>query len=455
MRKLILVFIFSTQLAQAQITVKNIVLIGNTKTQNDIIIRELSFKKNVSYVDLDNRIKESKKDLINLKLFNFVTFNKTEYNGSAEITIEVIEKWYIWPFPILEISERNFNTWWQEFAANNYSDFSRLNYGVSLNWENFRGRNELLKLKIRKGFKEQYLLSYEIPYFNKNKTLGFNTNLQLFRRKKTHFKAEENKLNYFESDTFNSIDYDLNTEIIYRKSLRQKHKLKFTYLNSTITDSIAKLNPNYLSNNLSNTSVYALRYLFEYENRDHITYPLHGYAINFAIKKYHSVTANIQHTEFATKLEKYIEPYKYFFIGSSFKAKYSSEGNQPYFIQKSLGYNDYVRGYEYYVVDGQSYWLSKTAIKYALIEKTIFNIPYVKMKQFNKSHYSIYLGIFSDLGYVINNQNQEKINFNNSMLWGKGISLDYVTYYDKLLRIEYSINALGEKGVFLHFSSPF
>ena len=457
MKKLIFFFLFLTQLAQAQITVSKIVLSGNTKTQNDIVIRELSFEKNVNYtiVDLDKRIEESKKNLINLKLFNFVTINKTENKDSTEITIEVIEKWYIWPYPVFEISERNFNTWWEEFSANNYSDFSRLNYGVFFNWENFRGRNELLKLKIRKGFKEHYLLAYEVPYFNKNKTIGINTNLQLFRRKKTHFSTEENKLNYLESDTFNSIDYDLNTEITYRKNLHQTHKLKFTYLHTTINDSIAKLNPNYLGNNLSKTSIYTLGYIFEYENRDYINYPLHGFALNFAAKKHLSATTNVKHLEFATKIEKYIEPYKRFYIGSSFKAKYSTEGNQPYFIQKALGYIDYVRGYEYYVVDGQSYWLSKTAIKYALVEKTTFDIPYVKMKQFNKSHYSIYLGVFSDLGYVINNQNLEQNSINNSILWGKGIALDYVTYYDKLLRIEYSINALGEKGVFLHFSSPF
>ena len=457
MKKIIFLFLFLSQVAQAQITVSTIVLSGNTKTQNDIIIRELSFEKKVSYAtgDLDKRIEKSKENLINLKLFNFVTINKTENKDSTEITIDVIEKWYIWPFPVFEISERNFNTWWKEFAANNYSDFSRLNYGVEFNWQNFRGRNELLKLKIRKGFKEHYLLGYEVPYFNKNKTIGFNTNLQFFRRKKTHFSTEKNKLNYLESDTFNSIDYDLNTEIIYRKNLHQKHKLKFTYLQSTITDSIAILNPNYLGNSLSNTSIYSLSYIFEYENRDYINYPLHGFALSFGAKKYLSEKANVKHFEFATKLDKYIEPYDRFYIGSSFKAKYSTEGNQPYFIQKALGYDDYVRGYEYYVVDGQSYWLSKTAAKYALIEKTTFDIPYVKMKQFNKSHYSLYLGIFSDIGYVIDNQNQEQNSINNSLLWGKGIALDYVTYYDKLLRIEYSINALGEKGVFLHFSSPF
>ena len=50
---------------------------------------------------------------------------------------------------------------------------------------------------------------------------------------------------------------------------------------------------------------------------------------------------------------------------------------------------------------------TKTVLKYALIEKTNFDIPYVKMKQFNKSHYSLYLGIFSDMGYVIDKQTDQ------------------------------------------------
>ena len=52
-------------------------------------------------------------------------------------------------------------------------------------------------------------------------------------------------------------------------------------------------------------------------------------------------------------------------------------------------------------------------------------------------------------------RNAENNNLTNSLLIGRGISLDYVTYYDKLLRIEFSVNHLGEKGVFLHFSNPF
>jgi hypothetical protein len=143
------------------------------------------------------------------------------------------------------------------------------------------------------------------------------------------------------------------------------------------------------------------------------------------------------------------------FIGSSFKAKVSSDDYQPYFAQKGLGFYDYVRTYEYYVVDGQHYWLSKTAIKYELIGKTNFDIPYLKMSQFKKAHYSLYLSVFSDLGYVIDKQNNENNDLTNQLLFGRGISLDYVTYYDKMLRIEFGINRLGEKGIFLHFTNPF
>ena len=157
--------------AQSQIIITNIHINGNKVTQDEIILRELSFDINNAFQssELDKKIKESEENLINLKLFNFVKINKEIKNNRVYITIKVVERWYIWPYPIFEIYDRNFNTWWEKFKSSNYSDFSRLNYGVFFNWENFRGRNEMLKLKIRRGFKEHYLLFYESPYFNKQK----------------------------------------------------------------------------------------------------------------------------------------------------------------------------------------------------------------------------------------------------------------------------------------------
>jgi hypothetical protein len=454
----LMLFCYCFVFSQNSITISSITINGNKVTKNDIILREVVIAINSSYpaADLEQKIKESKENLINLKLFNFVEISYTLTGDKAQLTIDVTERWYFWPYPVFEISERNFNTWWQEFKASNYSDFSRLNYGLFLNWENFRGRNELIKLKIRKGFKEHYLFAYEIPYFNKKKTIGINTNFQLFRRKKSFYKTENDTLLYYtNNDEFTTKDYEFNTELLYRKGVHETHKLKFNYFLSDVDTVIINKNSNYLNNNSNSGSYSKLTYEFANENRDYIEYPLHGYYLHFEGVKYFKGTSPVNHFEIIGKAEKHIELKDRFFLGSSFKGKWSSDGNQPYFSQKGFGFDDYVRGYEYYVVDGQDFWLSKTVLKYALIEKTNFDIPYVKMKQFNKSHYSLYLGVFSDMGWVVDKHTYQDNTLSNSYLWGKGISLDYVTYYDKLLRIEFSVNHLGEKGVFLHFSNPF
>ena len=220
---------------QQEFIIKEIQILGNKITKEDIILRELSFVKNQPYTKekLITEIEKSTENLINLRLFNFV--NIVESANHERITIHVIERWYIWPYPILEIYERNFNTWWQEFKESNYSDFSRLNYGVFLNWENFRGKNELIKLKIRKGFKEHFLISYNAPYINKEKTIGTNTYIQLFKRKKTFFKTINDSLIYYtNNDKYTSRDYEIYFELFFRKNIHKTHNLILNYHFSNI-----------------------------------------------------------------------------------------------------------------------------------------------------------------------------------------------------------------------------
>ena len=451
-------FIFYQGFTQEKVLIDNIIIVGNNITKQEIILRELTFKKGevLSQKQIEEKIKQSKENLTNLSLFNFVDIKSAARNAKADIIIDVVERWYIWPYPILELSERNFNVWWNEFKKSNYSDFSRLNYGVYLVWENFRGRNELLKIKYRKGFKEHYLFRYEIPYFNKEKTIGISAFVQQFRRKKSFYNTIDNKLLYYENgDKYTTTDSEFQINILYRKNTRHKHKLRLNYLQSNIADAIKSLNPDYLKNKKLKGDYFQITYQYANEQRDYVHYPLHGHYLHFQLKKNFEGSSPVNHFELIGKVEKHMEISNRLFIGSSFKAKVSSDGYQPYFAQKGFGFNDYVRGYEYYVLDGQDFWLSKTVLKYAIIEKRNFDIPYVKMKQFNKSHYSLYLGVFSDMGGVRDKQTDGDNTLSNSLLWGNGISLDYVTYYDKMLRIEFGINRLGEKGIFLHFTNPF
>ena len=74
------------------------------------------------------------------------------------------------------------------------------------------------------------------------------------------------------------------------------------------------------------------------ENRDYIEYPLHGYYVCFEGSKYLKGTSPINHFEIIGKTEKHIELKDRLFLGSSFKAKWSSSGFQPYFSQKGFDY---------------------------------------------------------------------------------------------------------------------
>ncbi len=59
--------------------------------------------------------KLSKENLLNRSLFNFVYVDLLAAENSMIVNVKVrmIERWYVWPLPIFELADRNFNAWWQ------------------------------------------------------------------------------------------------------------------------------------------------------------------------------------------------------------------------------------------------------------------------------------------------------------------------------------------------------
>jgi hypothetical protein len=67
----------------------------------------------------------------------------------------------------------------------------------------------------------------------------------------------------------------------------------------------------------------------------------------------------------------------------------------------------------------------------------------------------MYLTANFDLGYVQSSAQRFKSELNDKMLPGGGIGLEIVAFYDKMIQLEYSINRLGEKDLFLHINFTF
>ena len=429
----LIVNITLTSYSQETFRVNSIEIEGNKLTKRETILRELSFQlgDNLTLDEFNENLKQSKLNIGSQWLFNFVDIIPKYNQYEIDVNIEVVERWYVWPYPILEISERNFNVFWDSLKNSNYTDFSRLNYGVFLNWYNFRGRNELLKLKIRKGYKEHYLFEYDIPYVNKSKTLGTIINVELFRMKEFHYRTTDNTLLY------------------------KTHRLSIKHSLFEVPEDIQTLNPNFLGNERHSFEYSTLEYHYENEKRNSISYPTKASLNEVLISAHRGQNTDFNNFKIIAKTEKHFVLKPRWLIGNSIKAKAQTNTTLPYILNESLGFEDYLRGYEYYVIDGEHYTMIKTAIKYELVPKQRLDFPYLKMEQFKKSYYSFYFSIFADMGIVIDNQYADENALNNRLLFSQGVSLDFVTYYDKLLRLEYTRNHLSEWGLFIHFSNPF
>lgn len=435
--------------------VGKIILIGNKTTKPHIIFRELNFSTGdtMSSIHLEKRLERSRQNLFNTSLFNFVTITSTPADSNKiDVTIKMTERWYLFPVPIFEIAERNFNTWWET------KNFKRANYGFYLIKENFRGRKESLSFRVRLGYSEQYGFSYLIPYLNKKQKSGMSISSYYFRGYEIIYKTFDNRLVFFK-DPDNHVRNEFVSKIAYtyRQGLYNTHAVNFRHNKANITDTIQILNSDYFRNQKGEINFLSASYFFKRDLRDSRVYPLRGYYFDFEIAKLGlGLIKNeiIDITNLYASLRKYWKLSDRFYIASGIKGKYSPNTLQPYYVQSALGWRDYVRGYEYYVIDGSSYGLMKTGVKYELVKPRIQKIPYLNTDKFDTFHYAFYLELFSDIAYVENKMSYQYNDLTNTFLYGTGIGLDFVTYYDNVFRLEYSFNKKGESGLFLHIYAP-
>ena len=127
----------------------------------------------------------------------------------------------------------------------------------------------------------------------------------------------------------------------------------------------------------------------------------------------------------------------------------------PYILNQGLGYkNDFVRTYELYVVDAMNFALMKNNLKFAILNPVTKYIPFIKNERFGKIHFAMYANLFFDCAYSWKMPVNQTSFLDNKFIFGTGIGLDFVTYYDKVLRLECGVNDMGEMGFFIHFVAP-
>lgn len=442
--------------ADDQLVVDGFEITGNKVTMEVIILREITFGTGdtLAKMELIPALQKSKENLLNTTLFNFIFLDVRHLPGNRIIVeITVTERWYIWPIPILEYSERNFS----EFIKNR--EWDKLVYGAWLKWSNFRGRNELLTAKVRFGYINEYSLAYQMPNLGKKQqhglSLGFNVNHQNEVNVNT---ANNHPVEFKPDERPAQIRSNVNFKYTFRRKYYSTHRLRMDYFNYIISDTVAQVNPSYLGGGMTHTNFFTLSYEFRHDDRDSKIYPLEGFLVKISAQQtglgifpdfpysYLSVTGVLMyHQKLANRI--------YFY--NTYKGKLTSEKRLSHILNKGLGYNEWLSAYEPYVLDGSDYFITKYNLKLQLIKPTTKTIPYLKMEQFNRIHYAVYMNAFADVGYVNNEWPGPTNTMVNTLQFSGGIGIDIVTYYDQVLRIDVAINRYGEYGFFFHLETPF
>ena len=439
--------------SSAIIIVGDINITGNKVTKEHIILRELEFQPGdtLQFYQLEGLIKQSENNLMNISLFNFANIDKHyREEGIVDFTIKLTERWYIWPFPFFEIADPNFNTWWLN------KDLSRTSYGLYVIHDNMRGRREELKFRLRLGFNEQLAAQYYFPYINKKQTAGLQFTVGYSRNHEINYKTIDNERVFYKSnDAYAREEFYARVRLTVRKKLYTTTTFFLQYNNAFVGDTVNQLTADYFKDNGTNSQYLSATVAFKHDRRDYIHYPLRGYKFSVEMKKDGMGVVN---NEGLNLLNAFVNFHTHFkiddrlYFGSAIKTKLSILDDPPYYLQRGLGYGNFVRGYEYYVVDGQAYGLVLSTLKLQVVKPRTGHIKWLRNERFSKFYFAAYLNLFADAGYVVDDLYKQENVLSNSIMIGSGIGLDMVTYYDMVLRIEYSVNKFGESGIFLHFT---
>jgi outer membrane protein assembly factor BamA len=437
--------------SQDSLIVSNINLHGNDITKDQIIYRELLFcdGQYIAKSDLETLIQKSKNNLLNTSLFNFVTIGYNIDESIVKIDVDLQERWYIWPYPVLEHADRNFSSFL------NNQEWSRIDYGLFVLINNFRGRMETLKLKTIFGFNKSYSLSYYKPYIDEKQKFGIGAEFNYIKNKEVAFQIMGDELQYLKlENTFGRERIDGTFYLTYRPHIYLEHLGAFQYNYTAIEDSLFSLNENYFYNDNNSIRFFSLIYNFDYDKRDSKIYPLKGFRVSSSlIKKGLGILETSGPFYIKSILENNIQLSRKFYFNTSVEGKYSFNNLNSFYFSQAIGYDNYLRGMEYYVSNGSNYYISKSNLKLELIPQTNLNLNFLQSKKFSKAHYALYVNLFMDTGYVDSNTNVTSC-LSNQFLYSGGVGIDFVTYYDKVLRIEYSMNKFGEHGIFFHLGAP-
>jgi len=442
---LVLIFIFIGQIGYTQVQIGAIEISGNKKTRDYIVKRELPYKVGdlLSKTELDSLNIVAQQQLFNTALFLETSVSSEIIDSTTvKIIIQLKERWYFFPLPYFRWVDRNFNQWWNEQNRS----LDRVNYGINFRQANATGNNDKLTVGYITGYTHQTTLRYQLPFIDKQLKFGMGLGWVQFNQKEINYKTLGNKQVFLRTEDNIRKGYRGNANLTYRPNLFERYALQVGFGNETISDSAFAIAPIFLPNHKKSFSYLDLNWSYSKIRFDYNAYPTKGASTEIALSQRFSKESNLSAIQFRQIVAHPIAPSRFIFAESLTIGRTMQQSN--YSDRKLMGYGlMQMNGLDYYVVDGNAATLFKAAIHQRIGSYTVVN-PLTK-KFLPSVKYTFWVKAFTQLGYVYSPEKNKANPLANSLLRTAGIGIDLISIYDFVLNIEYSINQLGDKGLYL------
>ncbi|MDR1724694.1 MAG: hypothetical protein LBR84_12245 [Tannerella sp.] len=443
----------------SDICISSIRISGNRKTKDYTILRELPFRVGDVMAEdrLINQLDVATNHLTNTSLFNFVDIDyipdSVDAPGceSCTVTIRVEERWYYWPQVSIKLEDRNLSNWLHE------KDFKRTTIGWGMRVYNVLGLRHKVTFSDYFGYEKGLRLGYANIALDHKRTQMLGFSLSALFNRTINIASENDKVIYYK-DPNRFIDKTVQGSVsyTYRPMIRTTHSFGIGYQRQYLGDSVLKINKDYWGADDPVNSTLNFNYNFDYEHRDYIVYPTKGYFVGAELVGATADELCFFYGELNLKLQYFEEFAPRWFWSSRLNTGLSFKNKRAYIYDRHVGYEDKnITGYDYYVVDGQHHVIMNNDIRFLVMPKKILVFGSSKNpSKFKKIHFTLYAKLTGDLGYVHNSYPNPANTLANTLLYGSGLGLDLVSYYDIVINCSYAINKMGKGGFYFGIKAP-
>ena len=392
--------------------VSGFAVFGNELTREEVILRELT----IAVGDTINpeALEYNKSRIYSLGLFTRVELTYPPMDSTVLI-IEVEERWYLYPVPIVGIVDRDWSKWY---------------FGLGVKHDNFRGRNEKVFGGFALGYNPWVSASYSNPWI-----LG---DQQLFTETSASYSDVVNRSLDAQGEGPNFHEKHVTALQTFGKRLDPFHSLWFSVGFSYV--GVSSYAPGRTLSDRGRDRYFSIALGARHDTRDLREYPTEGIYGAAVISKSGLGLGDVDFFHYSVDLRGYFRMPENMTLGLRSFTLLTSGPAVPNYEHVYFGYSERLRGHFYKVYEGENIFGLLTELRIPIIPRLYVTIPQIPIRQFATWRLGLYATVFFDAGTIWNRLGHPGWEHMRS---GYGGGLNFLLPYSVVIRLDRAWNEYG------------